>query len=66
MTRGARSGSAADCQAVNAQGGLTDADRHTLTFFAAGADTGVQFQIVADHGHAHQHIGAVADQRRAP
>jgi hypothetical protein len=36
-----------------------------LAFLAAGADAAVELQVVADHADARQHVGAVADQRRA-
>ena len=59
------SGCAADGQAVDAQGRLADAHRHALAFLAAGADAGVELHVVADHGHARERIGAVADDGRA-
>jgi len=34
--------------------------RYALAFLAAHADAFIEFQIVADHGHAQQHIGAIA------
>jgi hypothetical protein len=55
----------ADREIVDAQRGLTNAHRHALALFAAGADAIVEFQIVADHRHAGQHVRTVADQRRA-
>src|SRR5260370_5218878 len=39
-----------------------DADRNGLSIFAAGAHAFIEFQIVADHRNARQHIGSVADQ----
>src|SRR5689334_10826784 len=55
-------GRAADRKTVDAQRRLTDADRHALSVLAAGADTGVEFHVVADHLHARECIGAIADQ----
>jgi general secretion pathway protein A len=51
--------------AVDAQRRLADADRDALPFLAAGADAVVELEVVADHRHARQHVGAVADQRGA-
>src|SRR5215472_3795814 len=59
------SGRAADCQRIDAQCRLTDTDRHALAILAAGADTLIELQVVADHGDARQYIRTVADQRRA-
>src|SRR5690606_30037268 len=56
---------AADRDLVHAQRRLADADRHALTVLAAGADAGVEFEIVADHGDAMQVGRAVTDQHRA-
>src|ERR1700694_3152866 len=56
---------AADRDAVDAQGGLTDADRHALAVLAASADAGIEREVVADHAHARERIGTVADQHRA-
>src|SRR5271166_3147000 len=53
---------ATDGQAVYFDGRNADADRDGLAVFAAGADAFVEFQIVADHGDASEHVGAVADQ----
>src|SRR5215212_8490490 len=50
---------------LHPQRGLADAYRHALAVLAAGADTGVQRQIVADHRNAVQVGRAVADQHRA-
>src|SRR6185295_15985792 len=54
-----------DRDPVHAQGRLADADRHALAVLAAGADAGVELQIVADHADAMQIARAVADQHRA-
>src|SRR6185312_14307666 len=51
-------------QPVDAQRRLADADRYVLPFLAAGAHTLVELQVVADHAHARQHVGSVADERR--
>ena len=56
---------AADGQAIDFDGRNAHADRHGLSVFAAGADAFVEFQIVADHRDARQHVGTVADQRCA-
>ena len=55
----------ADGQAIHFDRRDADADRHRLSVFAAGADAFVELQIVAHHRDARQHVGAVADQRRA-
>jgi hypothetical protein len=47
-------GGPADCQPVDPQGRLTDPDRHTLAFLAAGADATVQRQVVGDHRYLGQ------------
>src|SRR6185369_13474484 len=52
-------------QSIDTQGRLADADRHALAILAAGADTGVELEVVADHRDAGHRVGAVADQRRA-
>src|SRR6266567_4039857 len=44
---------------------LADADRHALAVLAAGADAGIQREIVADHGDPVQVGRPVADQHRA-
>jgi len=49
---------AADRQGVDAQRRLSHADRNGLPLLAAGADTGVQLQVIADHADAGQYIGA--------
>src|ERR1700738_4761411 len=55
----------ADCDAVHPQGRLADADRYALAVLAAGADAGVEREIVADHADAVQVARTVADQHRA-
>src|SRR5690606_32302293 len=61
----ARSGSAADRQAVHANRGHTDADGHALAVFAASTHARIQLQIIADQTDLIHGVGAVADQRRA-
>src|SRR5688500_4958254 len=55
-------GSAANREPLDLECRLADADRHALAFLAAGADTRIEREVVADHGDARQHVGAVADQ----
>src|SRR5216684_6609964 len=55
----------ADRDAVDAQRGLADADRHALAVLAASADAGIEREVVADHAQARERIGTVADQHRA-
>src|SRR5712692_819787 len=52
----------ADGDAVHAQGGLADADRHALTVLAAGADAGIELEVIANHADAVEVGRAVADQ----
>src|SRR5215472_18060433 len=59
------SGSAAYGKALDLQRRLAYADRHALAFLAAGADAVVELQIVPHHRDPRQHIGPVADERRA-
>src|SRR5579883_1089500 len=58
-------GGAADGEAVHAQRGLTDADRHLLPVLAAGADAVIEPQIIADHADLGEGVGTIADERRA-
>src|ERR1700734_296286 len=51
--------------AVDAQGGLADADGNPLAVLAAGADAVVELEIVADHRHPVQVGRAIADQHGA-
>src|SRR5262245_3955741 len=51
--------------AVHAQRRLADANWHALAVLAAGADAGVELEIVADHADAAQIGGTVADQHGA-
>ena len=51
--------------ALHPQRRLADADRHALAVLAAGADAGVEREIVADHGDPVQIGRPVADQDRA-
>ena len=39
----------ADRDPLHAQRRLADADRHALAVLAAGADPGVELEVVADH-----------------
>src|SRR6185312_2365781 len=55
----------ADGDLVHAQRRLADADRHALAVLAAGADAGVEREVVADHRDAMQVGRAVADQHGA-
>src|ERR1700728_2402973 len=59
------SGGAAHGERIDAQRRLAHAHRHALAVLAAGADAIVELQVVADHGHARQHVRTVADQGRA-
>ena len=43
-------------------GGHSDTDGHALPGLAAGANSFIQGQIVADHGDVLQSFGAVADE----
>src|ERR1700731_3223372 len=56
---------AADRDAIDPQGWLADADRHTLAVLAASADAGVKRKVVADHGDPVQVGWPVADQHGA-
>src|SRR5208283_667419 len=60
FSRGAANGEAIYFYRRNAY-----ADRHCLAVLAAGAYAFVEFEIVAYHRDARQHIGAVANQRGA-
>src|SRR5262249_37797548 len=64
-TQKAPSAGPADGDAVDAQGGLADPDRHALAVLAAGADAGIKRKIGADHAHTGERVGAVANQHRA-
>ena len=55
---------AAHGQRIDAQGGLSDPDRNRLALLAAGPHAGIEFQIVADHAHARQHVRTIADEGR--
>src|SRR5262249_39756277 len=56
---------AADGEAFDEQRRLADAHRHSLALLAAGADAGVELEVVADHPHLRERARSVADQRRA-
>src|SRR5690606_38645753 len=47
---------------VDFQCGLADADGDALALLATDADTGVQFQVVADHRYPIQYFRAAADE----
>lgn len=49
-------------QSIHLQGRLSHAHRHALPVLAAGADAGVEFEVVAHHADAGQDVRAVADQ----
>src|SRR5712671_5227730 len=51
--------------AVHPQRGLADADRYALAVLAAGADAGVEGEVVADHADLVEVGRAIADQHRA-
>src|ERR1700691_5683412 len=55
----------ADGDAIDAQRRLADADRHALSVLAAGTDTVVEREVVADHGDTVQIGRSVADQHGA-
>src|ERR1700760_2243281 len=57
--------SSADGEPVDSQRRLPHAHRNTLSVLAAGANTIIELQIVPDHAHSGEHIGPVADERRA-
>ena len=46
--------------------GMPDADGYGLACFAAGADAFVEREVVADHAHIFECLGAVADEGGAP
>src|ERR1700754_1868319 len=54
-----------DGDSIHTERRLSDANRHTLALFAAGADAVIELEIVADHGNAMQVRGAVTDQHGA-
>src|SRR6266403_1773751 len=57
--------SSAHGQAVHLQGWNADSYGDRLSVFATGPDAFVEFQIVAHHGDAREHVRAIADQRGA-
>src|SRR5690606_31352510 len=59
------SGSAADGEFIDLQGGLTHSNRHRLTVFPAGTHPPVQLEVIANHRDPAEHIRTVADQHRA-
>src|SRR4029077_18874096 len=54
-----------DCNPFHSQRRLADADRYALAVLAAGADPGIEREIVADHGDAVQVGRPVTDQHGA-
>jgi hypothetical protein len=56
--------SAANRETINSNGGKANSDRDGLSFLATGADTIIEFEIIAHHGDARKHIGAIADESR--
>ena len=56
---------AADGHLVDPDGGQSDADGHRLAVLAAGADTFVHLEVIADAAHPRERIGPVADERGA-
>src|SRR5215469_15680365 len=52
---------ATDREAGEFQCRLSDPYRHALAILAAGADTGIQRHVIADHGNLGQAIWAIAD-----
>ena len=52
---------AANRQAIDTQRGLTNANRHTLSLFAAGANTSVELHVIGNHADFFQALGAAAD-----
>ena len=60
-----RSARAAHGEGINLERRLPDADGHALALFAAHAHALVELEVVSDHADAREHIGTVADQRRA-
>src|SRR6266487_5132061 len=65
ICRSCSSAGASDRNALHPQRRLADADRHALAVLAAGADAGIEREIVADHGDAMQVGRPVADQHGA-
>src|SRR3974390_3435991 len=61
LRRGATHG-----QAIDSQSRLTYAHRNILPLLAAGTHAFIEFQIVAHHRNAGEHVRTVADQRGAP
>ena len=55
----------ADRDAIEPQGRLAYPDRDALAILAAGADPGVELEIVSHHSDAFEIGRAVADQHRA-
>src|SRR5262245_59479684 len=51
--------------AVHAQSGLADAPRNPLPILAAVSNTGIEFHVTADHAHAMQIVGPIADEHFA-
>ena len=58
------SGRSANCQPLDLERRLADADRHALAFLAAGADSRVELQVGADHADPGQRVLMIALLRR--
>src|SRR4029077_16739528 len=56
---------AADRYTVDSNRWQTDAHRHRLPVLAAGPDSHIEREVVAHHRDAGQHVGTIADKRRA-
>src|ERR1700687_937490 len=56
---------AADRYPVDSNRWQPDAHWHRLAILAAGPDTRVEREVISHHRDARQHVGAVADKRRA-
>src|SRR6202045_3870147 len=59
------SAGAADRESFDPERRLTDADGNALPILAAGSNTVVELQVVADHRDARQHVRTIADEGRA-
>src|SRR6202140_5779274 len=63
--QGAPLSRAADRESFDPERRLADADGDAVSTLAAGSNTVVELQIVADHRDARQHVRTIADQGRA-
>src|SRR6266571_1077433 len=62
VTAGIAARSAAYRKAINFESRNAHSHGHGLSVFAARSHAFVEFEIVADHGYARQHVRTVADQ----